>query len=56
MALILSDYRINVGWVRHAAVTYQLCRETLITIGVVLLRNDWWVTQETLTHPTLRLE
>ena len=46
---------IDVGWVRHAvcAVTRQLCRQALIKKGVVLLRNAWWVTQKTLTHPTV---
>jgi hypothetical protein len=54
----LSGSMFDVGWVRHAvcAVTHQLCREALIKEGVVLLRNAWWVTQKTLTHPTFRLK
>ena len=53
----LSGSIIDVGWVRHAvcAVTHQMCRQALIKKCVVLLRNAWWVTQETLTHPTFGL-
>jgi chromate transport protein ChrA len=32
------------------------CRQALIEKGVVLLRNGWWVTQKTLTHPTYKLK
>jgi hypothetical protein len=55
--LNVSDYLINVGWVRHAvcAVTHQPCRQAFIEQCVVLLRNGWWVTHKTLTHPTFRL-
>ena len=53
----LSGYLINVGWVRHVVcvVTHQMCRQALIKKGVVLLRNAWWVTQKTLTHPTFNI-
>ena len=58
MALNLGGSMLNVGWVRHAvcAVTHQLCRQALLKKGVVLLRNAWWVTQKTLTHPTFKLK
>jgi hypothetical protein len=61
-ALILTaavnGFIIDVGRVRHAvcAVTRQPCRQALIKEGVVLLRNAWWVTQKTLTHPTYTLK
>jgi hypothetical protein len=44
----------DAGWVRHAvcAVTHRMCRQALIKKSVVLLRNAWWVTPKTLTHPT----
>ena len=53
----LGSSRTDVGRVRRVvcAVTHQLCRQTLIKNGVVLLRNAWWVTQKTLTHPTFLL-
>ena len=58
MALNLGGSMLKVGWVRHAvcAVTRQLCRQALLKKGVVLLRNAWWVTQKTLTHPTFKLK
>jgi len=53
----LSGSIIDVGWVRRAvcAVTHQMCRQALIKKCIVLLRNAWWVTQKTLTHPTFGL-
>jgi hypothetical protein len=51
----LSGYQINVGRVRHVvcAVTHQPCRQALTEQCVVLLRNGWWVTHKTLTHPCI---
>ena len=60
----LSGSEGDAGWVhpkgykRHAVctVTHQMCRQALIKKCIVLLRNAWWVTQKTLTHPTFWLK
>src|SRR3990172_12110964 len=56
MALTEGGSIIDVGWVRHAvcAVTHRVCRQALINkcIGCCYA-TLWWVTQKTLTHPTL---
>ena len=54
---------IDVEWVhpkghkRHVvcAVTHQARRQAHLEEQVVLLRNAWWFTQTTLTHPTFEL-
>ena len=51
----MRGFIINVGWVSPQGVTRQLCLQALIKKFVVLLRNAWWVTQTTLTHPTFRI-
>ena len=47
--------RINVGWVSPQGVTHHLCRQALIKKCIVSLRDVWWVTQNTLTHPTFMI-
>ena len=49
-------FPLDVGWMRHAvcAVIHRMCRKAHNKKDVVLLRNARWVTQNALTHPTLR--
>jgi hypothetical protein len=41
-----------VGWARRVCRNPPAVPQALTKKRIVSLRNPWWVTQETLTHPT----